>query len=207
MITNLLHGITLLTAEADDDGTWVNTAGFFSNYMNIVAIVLIVVGLAIIYFGVKLIQGYTFHADETVIIEKDSDFVSVNAYIAERRTTEIPNYSASAVGKGNDLFKEMKITYSAEGGEYSHWISDNGEYDDSIPVKYNPRDPSEFYIDEGEEFEGIPDENGDLDGNEDDEIEATEADGGSKSVGITVLIVGILVLAVGVGILIDYLTR
>lgn len=199
--------MALLSSAAEEEDMWISKAGFFDSYMNIVAIVLIVVGLAIIYFGVKLLRGYTFHPDETEVIVKDEGFVTINADIAERRQTEIPNYSASAQGKENDLFKEMRIVYTVDGVEYSEWVSDYGEdmYRDSVPIKYDPEDPKDFYVCEGDDdFQGIPDENGDLDGNEDDE---EETDVQKNGVGIVVLIVGALIIAVGGGILIDYFGR
>lgn len=203
-MTDIINFVFMLSSS-EEDGTWVNKAGFFDDYMNIVAIVLILVGIGIIYFGVKLIRGYTFHPDETVVVEKDNDFAVVNSNVAERRQTEIPNYSASAAGKGKDVFRELRIVYSVEGGEYSQWISDSGGYGDTVPIKYNPDDPTDFYvIDGGEDFEGIPDENGELDGNEDKDV----SDGSpSKGLGIFMTLIGILIGALGTGFLVDYLTR
>lgn len=206
-MNNLFYSIALLSAAEEEEDMWISDAGFFDSYTNIVAIVLIVVGLAIIYFGVKLLKGYTFHPDETVVVEKDEGFVTINADIAERRQTEIPNYSAAAHGKSNDLFKEMRIVYTVDGVEYTEWVSDYGEdmYKDSVPIKYDPDDPKDFYVLEGDgDFQGIPDENGDLDGNEDDE---DETDVQKNGIGVVVIIVGVLIMAVGIGILIDYFGR
>jgi len=198
-----LFDIALWAASDDEDGTWINTAGFLDNHMTAVSIVLIVVGLATIYFAIKLMRGYSFHEDETVIIEKDENYVEDNAVIAERRQTEIPNYSKT--GEASTLFKEMRITYTANGEEYSHWISDDGGYDDTVPIKYDPESPEKFYIFSGDDnFEGIPDENGDLDGNEDEDAPESV---GSKGVAVTVLIIGLLIGVLGVGFLIDSLTR
>ncbi|WP_124098277.1 DUF3592 domain-containing protein [Ruminococcus sp. Marseille-P6503] len=195
---------TVCLASEGDDGTWVGKAGFFIDYMNVVAIVLIAVGIAIIYFGVKLLKGYTFHPDETVVVEKDKHFELINADIAERRVTEIPNYSASAKGGGNDVFKELRITYTVDGEEYSEWISDFGGYGNTVPVRYNPDDPKDFYVYEGDDApESLPDESGSLAGNEDNDSD----DSPSKGLGLVVLIVGGLISVLGVGFLIDFLTR
>ena len=108
-------------------------------------------------------------------------------------------------GKGKDVFRELRIVYSVEGGEYSQWISDSGGYGDTVPIKYNPDDPTDFYVmDGGEDFEGIPDENGELDGNEDKDV---SDDSPSKGLGIFMTLIGILIGALGTGFLVDYLTR
>lgn len=204
-LLNLLYAIAVFSASSadEDDGTWLNTAGFLNNHMTAVSIVLIILGLAIIYVAVKLFNGYTLHQDETISIEKNDDFEAINAVVAERRQTEIPNYSKT--GKANTLFKEMRITYTVGDEEFSHWISDDGFYTDTVPIKYNPDSPNDFYIFGGDDdFEGIPDENGDLDGNEDNEA-PEGAD--SKGIAVTVLIIGILIAVLGVGFLIDSITR
>lgn len=202
---NKIDQIVMLASQAEDEeGTWVGKAGLFSDYMNIVAVVLIIVGLAIIYFAVKLMKGYTFHPDETIVVEKDENFKLINADIAERRSTEIPNYSGAVSEKGNSIFREMRIIYTAAGEEYSQWISDYGGYEDTVPVKYNPDDPKDFYVYEGDgDFEGIPDESGELDGNEDNESD----DSPSKGLGVVLTIVGGLIIVLGVGFLVDFLTR
>lgn len=202
---NKIDQIVMLASQAEDEeGTWVGKAGFFSDYMNIVAIVLIAVGIAIIYFGVKLIKGYTFHPDETVVVEKDENFKLINADIAERRSTEIPNYSGAVSGKGSSIFREMRITYTVCGEEYSEWISDYGGYEDTVPVKYNPDAPKDFYVYEGDnDFEGIPDENGTFNDNEDNASD----DSPSKGLGAVVIIVGALISVLGTGFLVDFLTR
>lgn len=202
----LINDIACFSSAADEDGTWLNNIGFLSGHMGAVSVVLIVLGLLILYFGVKLMKGYSFHVDETVVVEKDEGFAEMNADIAERRATEIPNYANSANGKGNDLFKEMRIVYTVDGTEYSQWVSDLGEdmYKDSVPIKYDPQDPNNFYIFSGDDdFEGIPDENGELDGNEDDET----SDSSSKGVGVVIIIIGVLFAVLGTGFLIDHLTR
>lgn len=203
---NTINQIVMLASQADDEeGTWVGKAGFFSDYMNVVAIVLMVVGLAIVYFAFKLFKGYTFHPEETVVVEKDKHFGLINADIAERRSTEIPNYAASARGGENDVFREVRITYTVDGEEYSEWISDYGGYEDTVPVKYNPDNPKDFYVYEGDDdFEGIPDENGELDGNEDNDA---ADDSPSRGLAVVLLIVGVLLDTLGVGLLIDFLTR
>ena len=195
--------IMRLLAAAEEDRTEIETAGFFKDYMWIVGIVLIAVGLLLLYFGIKVGKGYRFmpQDNQTQIIE--DELPSVNADIIERRSTEIPDYSGS--GKENIVFKEMLIRFTANGQSFEEWINDSGEFSDTVPIKYNPNNPQEFHVHEGEEeFEGIPDENGDLDGNEDAD---TEPEGGSRSVKLTIMGIGLIILAVGIFVLIEGLTK
>ena len=191
-----------LLAEAEEDGTDVAKAGFFADYMWVIGIVLIVVGLLIVYFGIKVGQGYRFmpEATETKIVE--DELPSVNAEIVERRSTEIPDYSGADGSK--IVFKEMLIRFTVDMTTLEEWINDSGEYTDTVPIKYNPNNPQEFHVDEGEDFDGIPDENGDLAGNEDPDA---EPEGRSKSVKYTLIGIGVLILGVGIFVLIDGLTK
>ena len=195
--------IMRLLAAAEEDRTEIETAGFFKDYMWIVGIVLIVVGLLLIYFGIKVGKGYRFMPEESQTQIVEDELPSVNAEIIERRSTEIPDYSRN--GEGKLVFKEMLIRFTAEGQSFEEWINDSGEYSDTVPIKYNPNNPQEFHVYEGDEdFEGIPDENGDLDGNEDTDA---EPEGGSKTVKLTLMGIGLIILAVGIFVLIEGLTK
>ncbi|MBR4555486.1 MAG: hypothetical protein IKO27_07855 [Ruminococcus sp.] len=197
----LMHLMHIL-AENEEDGTAISKAGFFSEYMWIVGLVLIVVGLAVMYVGLKVGKGYKFMPEQTEPVVIDDELPSVNAEIIERRSTEIPDYSGDE--NGRIVFKEMLIRFAADGITYEEWINDPGDFGDTVPIKYNPNNPQEFHVSEGEgDFEGIPDENGSLDGNEDND----GVPEGNKSVMLTLLSVGIIVLAVGVFVLIDGLSK
>ncbi|MBR6044996.1 MAG: hypothetical protein IKP47_05105 [Ruminococcus sp.] len=199
-----IYSIMRVLAESED-GTDVAKAGFFADYMWIVGIVLAVVGLALVYFGIKVGKGYRFMPEQTETTVVEDDNPSVNAEIVDRRTTEIPDYSHN--GSGTIVFKEMLIRYDVEGQICEEWINDSGEYTDTVPIKYNPTHPEEFHVYEGEEnFEGIPDENGDLAGNEDDEA-GEPAEAGSSSVKYTLIGIGVILLGVGIFVLIDGLTK
>ena len=198
-ITALLH---ILAEESEEEGTAIAKAGFFADYMWIVGLVLAAVGLIVMYFGIKVGKGYRFmpEANEPVVI--DDELPSAEAEIVERRSTEVPDYSPN--GEGKLVFKEMLIRFTADGQTFEEWVNDSGEYTDTVPVKYNPNNPNEFHIYEGDgDFEGIPDENGSLDGNEDEE----DIPEGSKSVMLTLLGVGLIILAVGIFVLIDGLSK
>ena len=190
-----------LLAEAEEDGIKISEKGFFHDYIWIVGIVLMVVGLLLVYFGRKVGKGYRFMPEqsETKIVE--DELPSVNAEIIERRSTEIPDYSPK--GDGKIVFKEMLIRFTVDMVTLEEWINDSGEYTDTVPIKYNPNNPQEFHVFEGEDFEGIPDENGDLAGNEDPDAEPE----GNRTVMFTLMGIGLIVFGVGLFILIDGLSK
>ncbi len=193
-----------MTLLAEDEGTDVAKAGFFSDYMWIVGAVLVVVGLGLLYFGIKVGKGYRFMPEQTETVIVEDELPAANAEIIDRRSTEIPDYSAK--GEGKIVFKEMLIRFTVEGQSFEEWINDSGEYSDTVPVKYNPTNPQEFHVYEGDgDFEGIPDENGDLSGNEDKDAE--KAPEGSRSVMLTLMGVGLIIMAVGLFVLIDGLSK
>ena len=192
------HFIARLAAESEQ-GLELSKDGFLAGKSWIVGLVLVAVGMLLIYFGIKVRKGYRFFPgeDETQLVE--DDLPTVNAEIRERRITEVPDYSDK--GSGKLVFKEMLIRFEADGIAYEEWINDSGEYSDTVPVKYNPNNPQEFHIYEADsDFEGIPDENGDLSGNEDPEASDQDS-GGSAS--LTLMGIGLIILAVGVFIFID----
>ena len=194
--------ILRLLAASEEDGTDVAKAGFFADYMWIVGAVLIVVGLLLVYFGIKVGKGYRFMPEQTETQIVEDDLPSVKAEIVERRSTEFPDYSGNEGGK--IVFKEMLIRFTADAQTFEEWINDSGEYSDTVPIKYNPNNPQEFHVDEGDEFEGIPDENGDLSGNEDADA---EPEGGSRTVKLTLMGIGLIILGIGIFILIDGLRK
>ncbi|MBR6873151.1 MAG: hypothetical protein IKN17_06565 [Ruminococcus sp.] len=196
-ISNLLR---LLADDGEGLGD-VAEAGFFADYGWIVGIVLIAVGLLLLYFGIKVGKGYRFMPEQNETVVVDDELPSVNAEIVERRSTEIPDYSPK--GEGKIVFKEMLIRFTVDMTTYEEWINDSGEYSDTVPIKYNPTNPQEFHVYEGDDdFEGIPDENGDLSGNEDRNPSET---GGS--VKYTLIGVGVIIAAVGVFVLVDGLLK
>ena len=191
-----------LLAAAEDDGIKISEKGFFEGHIWIVGIVLIVVGLLLVYFGRKVGKGYRFMPETTEAKIVEDELPSVNADIIERRSTEIPDYSPK--GEGKIVFKEMLIRFTVDMTTYEEWINDSGEYSDTVPIKYNPTNPQEFHVYEGDDdFEGIPDENGELDGNEDKDAEPE----GNRTVMFTLMGIGLILLGVGIFILIDGLSK
>ena len=191
-----------LLAAAEEEKTDIETAGFFKDYMWIVGIVLIVVGLLLLYFGIKVGKGYRFMPEENQTQIVEDELPSLNADVVERRSTEIPDYSDK--GEGKIVFREMLIRFSVEGQSFEEWINDSGEYGDTVPIKYNPNNPQEFHVYEGDEdFQGIPDENGDLAGNEDPEPEHE----GNNAVKLTLMGIGLIILGIGIFVLIEGLTK
>lgn len=193
--------LVMLLADDSEEGTAIAKAGIFSDYMWIVGLVLAAVGIVLVYIGIKVGKGYRImpEMNETVVVEDTEP--SAEAEIVERRSTEIPDHSG---GEGKIVFKEMLIRFSVDGQSFEEWINDSGEYEDKVPVKYNPTNPQQFHIyEDSAEFEGIPDENGDLDGNEQPEDEAE----GSSSVMLTIMGIGLIMLGIGIFIMIDGLSK
>ena len=191
-----------LLAAAEEEKTDIETAGFFKDYMWIVGIVLIAVGLLLLYFGIKVGKGYRFMPEENQTQIVEDELPSLNADVVERRSTEIPDYSDK--GEGKIVFREMLIRFSVEGQSFEEWINDSGEFGDTVPIKYNPNNPQEFHVYEGDEdFQGIPDENGDLAGNEDPEPEPE----GNSAVKLTLMGIGLIILGIGIFVLIEGLTK
>ena len=192
-----------LLAAAEEEKTDIETAGFFKDYMWIVGIVLIVVGLLLLYFGIKVGKGYRFMPEENQTQIVEDELPSLNADVVERRSTEIPDYSDK--GEGKIVFREMLIRFSVEGQSFEEWINDSGEFGDTVPIKYNPNNPQEFHVYEGDEdFQGIPDENGDLAGNEEPEA---DTEGGNNAVKLTLMGIGLIILGIGIFVLIEGLTK
>lgn len=193
-----------LAAASEEEGTAVAKAGVFADYMWIVGAVLAAVGIMLIYIGIKVGQGYRIMPEQTETVVVEDTEPSAEAEIVERRSTEIPDYSG---GGGKIVFKEMLIRFTADGQTFEEWINDSGEYKDTVPVRYNPTNPQQFHIyEDGADFEGIPDENGQLDGNEDPDAEAPETEG-SRSVMLTIIGVGLIILGIGIFVLIDGLSK
>ncbi|MBR6101954.1 MAG: hypothetical protein IKP95_05970 [Ruminococcus sp.] len=182
---------------AGEDGLKISEKGLFEGSSWIIGLILAAVGIFIIFIGIKVGNGYRFFPEETEPKTVADELPSANAEIIDRRTTEVPDYSPN--GEGKLVFKEMLIRFEAEGQSFEEWINDSGDYTDTVPVKYNPNNPQEFHVYEGDEdFEGIPDENGDVAGNED-----PEETGSSKASSFTLIGVGLIVLAVGIFIFLD----
>lgn len=189
--------ILTLLADSEDSGIVITEGGFLTKHMTVFGIVLAVVGLLIIYVGVKVMKGFRFmpEMNETQLVE--DELPSTNADIIERRSTEIPDYSPHGTGK--TVFKEMLIRYEVDGQSFEEWLADTGEYGDTLPIKYNPTNPQDFHVYQGDDdFMGIPDENGDLSGNEDDNAEGEEIPENKSTTGVMMIIVGVLVAVVGV---------
>ena len=183
-----------------DEGIKLGEKGLFEGSAWIFGIILAVVGLTLIVLGIKVGKGYRFFPEETGPKLIEDELPEANAEIIERRSTEVPDYSPK--GEGKIVFKEMLIRFTAEGQSFEEWINDSGEYTDTVPVKYNPNNPQEFHISEGDDdFEGIPDENGDLSGNEDNSEEPDQNTGRASS--LTLMGIGLMLLGIGLFIFID----
>lgn len=193
---DILRVIAVLADTESESGIVLSEGGFFSKHMTAFGVVLAVVGILIVYVGIKVLKGFRFMPEQNETHLVEDDLPSINAEIIERRSTEFPDYSPKGTGK--TVFKEMLIRYVVDGQSFEEWIADTGEYSDALPIKYNPTNPQEFHVYEGDDsFEGIPDENGDLSGNEDVNTEGEEIPENKSTTGVMIIIVGVLVGVVG----------
>ena len=83
-------------------------------------------------------------------------------------------------------YVEWKIAYTVDGEEYTQMIPDDGQKEDEeISIKYDPKNPSAFYLADDDETEP-------------DEYETDPADTSkSRNIGIILGILGILVIVGG----------
>ncbi len=112
----------------------------------IVGIVLAVTGLGLIYFGVKIMQGYElFPQENRQNIPKEDNYVAVKAKVLQKKKQKLP-----ALEKGGEprIFVQWKIGYQVGGEKYDQIVDDDGyEKGDFIDIKYDPDEPSRFYVD------------------------------------------------------------
>ncbi len=171
--------ITKLLIMADD--TDKSFDGLFSGAGHIVGIVLMVTGLLLLYIAFKVTKGYSFmptFGTET-IIEEDT-YVEGTARTVEKSVTAIPDPNGGA----DKEFVEWKIVYTVNGEEYAQQIPDDGYSEgDDIKIKYDPKKPSDYYLDDGD----APDEPDD----------SASDDGKSKTAGIILAVLGVLVMLGG----------
>lgn len=203
---DILRLISVFVDTESESGIVLSEDGFFSKHMVAFGVVLAVVGLLIVYIGIKVLKGFRFMPEQTEAQLVEDDLPAMDAEIVDRRSTELPDYSGDSSSK--IVFKEMLIRYSVDGQSFEEWIADTGEYKDTLPIKYNPTNPQEFHVYENDEsFEGIPDENGSLSGNEDSSAEGEEIPEKKSTTGVMIVIVGVLVAIVGAIVFADGLTK
>lgn len=173
----------LLAADETDS----SFDGLFIGAKGVMGIILIVTGLLLIYFAVKVFKGYRFlpAAGERTIIEEDN-YVEIEAKVLQKKKSTMPDFN----GGEDREFVEWKIGYTVEGEKYTHLIPDDGyKKGDFLKIKYNPDKPDEFYlVDEEKEQEG-----------ESAELDAPSKDS-SHTTGLVLAVLGVLIIIGGVAL-------
>lgn len=177
--------ILKLMLLAEDEGS--NPMdGMFSGAQKGVGIVLIVTGLLIIYFAVKVAKGYRFlpTAGGETVVEEDN-YTAGEAKVLKKQTTILPDFG----GGGEKELTEWEIGYTVGGREYTQTIPDDDYTEgDTIKIKYDPKKPEDFYLTADEETSSEPEDDG-----SDDTAK-------SRSMGILFAALGIMVLIGGVAL-------
>ena len=189
---NTLQLLYLAAAAEEEEGTAVSKAGFFADHITVIGIILAVVGIGVIYVGIKLLKGYSFHVDETVVSSEKDDYVPLKAQVLGQRSTKMPDLSGSGEEK---LISEIRLRYEYEDTVYTEWVLGSGAAGDTLSIRCSPDDPKDFYIDD--EPEEAPAE----------EKATEEEPEGNKSVGTVLIIIGIMLAVVGAGIAVDGFMR
>lgn len=143
----MLDMLTILSADSEENALE-NTAfsGFLHGAQAKVGVVLLIVGLLIIYFGIKVLRGYKFLPEHEQNIPKDDNYVPAEAKVLQKKKTEMPDFN----GSGTVQFVEWKIGYEVDGEKYTQIIPDDGyEKGQILNIKYDPDAPQEYYLDNG----------------------------------------------------------
>lgn len=174
--------LMLLAAEEDTDSSF---DGLFSGARGVMGIVLMVTGLLIIYIAVKVFKGYRFlpMAGERTVVEEDN-YVETEAKALQKKKSTLPDFN----GGEDREFVEWKIGYTVDGEKYTQLIPDDGyEKGDMLKIKYNPDKPEEFYLVDGEQTEE----------REDTEEAADPSENSSRTTGLVLTVLGVLVIIGG----------
>ena len=172
--------LMLLAAEEEEDNAF---DGLFSGAAGAVGIVLMVTGLLLIYFGIKVIKGYRFLPTGDGAVIQEDNYIEAEAKLTEQKKIVMPDF-----GGGSDReFIEWEMVYTVDGREYTQTIPDDGyEKDGVLKIKYDPADPSAFYLaDEGQDAS-------DEDGDDTDLRKETVS-----MAGIVIIVLGVLVIIGG----------
>lgn len=149
----------------------------------IIGLVLVFTGLGLIYFGIKIMQGYElFPQENRQNVPKEDNYVPIKAKVLQKKKQKLP-----PLEKGGEprIFVQWKIGYEVNGEKYNQIVDDDDlQKGDFIDIKYDPDDPSRFYVDNGSAAE------------ETDEEKAPEKE--SHPFGYAALGFGLLLIALGV---------
>ncbi|MBR1740073.1 MAG: hypothetical protein IJ737_07260 [Ruminococcus sp.] len=162
--------------------------GVLNSWRGPVGIVLIVLGICAIYMGIKVRNGYELMPPKTQNIPKEDTYVPAKAKVLQRKKTTMPSFS----GDGDTVIVEWKIGYEVNGEKITQMIPD-GDYEkgDMLDIKYDPDDPTRYYLDNGTETGGADEE----------EEEEEDISPDKNPLGTFVLVIGFVFILVGIMIM------
>ena len=151
---------------------------------SIIGFVLVSTGLGLIYFGIKIMQGYElFPQENRQNIPKEDNYVPIKAKVLQKKKQKLPPLEQGGEPR---IFVQWKIGYEVNGEKYNQIVDDDDlQKGDFIDIKYDPDDPSRFYVDSGSAV-------GDTD--EEDEIPEKE----SHPFGYAAIALGLIIIALGI---------
>lgn len=133
--------------------------GTFSSWQGIVGIVLAVVGVMMIYVGIKVYKGFKIDFGTKANVPQEDTHVPTTAKIQNKVKTTIPDFS----GNGEKEIVEWTMVYVVDGQKYKQTIPDNGYTKGQIiDIKYEPTRPEDYYLydKQQEEAKALAAENG-----------------------------------------------
>ena len=167
-----------LSAENDDKGPF---QGSLNSVQSIIGIVLIITGLLIVYFGIKVYKGYKFLPETKQNIPKEDNYVPLEAKVLQKKKSTMPSFN----GGEDQVLVFWKIGYQVDGEKYTQMIPDDGyQKGDMLKIKYDPADPNVYYLDE------------DPDVSEETQQEEPEQEEKNSS-GILFSVLGVIIAVVG----------
>ncbi len=177
----------LLNVLADDSSEVSGLKGVFSSGQSIAGIVLVVVGILMIYIGIKVYQGFKIDFGTKASIPQEDTHVPATAKIQNKVKTTIPDFN----GSGEKEIIEWTMVYEVDGEKYKQTIPDNNYTKGQIiDIKYEPSDPNDYYL-----YDKQAEEAAALAG-EDDEQEAEPEEKNKLGLGMVVLAVALIGLGV-----------
>lgn len=117
--------------------------GVFSGWQSIVGIVLVVIGIGMIYVGVKVYRGFKIDFGGQVNVPQEDTHIPTTAKIQNKVKTTMPDFN----GQGEKEIVEWTMVYEIDGEKYKQTIpDDNYTKGQIIDIKYEPDDPNDFYV-------------------------------------------------------------
>ena len=173
--------ITMLAEESEANVF----KGIFSGWQGIASIVFVIIGVLTIYIGIKVLMGYRFFPEQQTTVIEEDNYIPIQAKVLQKKRTMMPDFN----GNGETELIDWKIGYEVDGEKYTQFIPDDGyKKGDMIDIKYNPDNPSEYYIDDEKNVPEVMEE----------ETENTADNERKGPAGYVIIAVGVMVIVLGV---------